>query len=222
MKESDLFLPVKEFLLENGCSDVYGEVLNFDVLGITGASNIIVELKSSLSFKLLDQAIDRLNYGHYVYIAIPKRKDYIPRSIKEFLQYKKIGVLEVEKSLRFPDGIVNVSIPARFNHRATQMHKRGLNKIREHIKPYNEAQIGGVKGGESVTDYSLMIDNIKDFMRIRKRGKWVTVEEILEHCEVYYANPKPSLMATLQANWNQPWCETKLENRKKYFRFKQI
>ncbi|MGF9814306.1 hypothetical protein [Bacillus toyonensis] len=79
LKESDLFAPVKSFLIENGCSNVYGEVLGCDVLGLHGTCDIIVELKTTLSFKLIDQALDRLNYGHYVYIAIPQRKGQIFR-----------------------------------------------------------------------------------------------------------------------------------------------
>jgi hypothetical protein len=219
LKESDLFAPVKAFLLESGCSDVYGEVLGCDVLGINGSSNIIVELKTSLSFKLIDQAIERLNFGHYVYIAIPKRKSHVPRCVRAILETNKIGLLEVGEDNWTKELIATISIPARFNRLATERQKKGFNRIREHIKPYNETQVGGVKGGEAVTDYSVMIENIKDFLRYNKRGKWVTVEEILEHCETYYANPKPSLMATLQAHWNRNWCETKIENRKRYFRY---
>ena len=80
MKESELFGPVKKFLLEQGCTDVYGEVMNCDVLGINGDINYIVEMKTSLTFKLIDQALKRVRLGQYVYIAIPKRKQAIPRA----------------------------------------------------------------------------------------------------------------------------------------------
>lgn len=218
LKESDLFAPIRAFLLESGCSEVYGEVIDCDVLGISGASNIIVELKTSLSFKLIDQAIERLRFGHYVYIAVPKRKNYVPRCVRKILEDNKIGLLEVDTA-REDEFAVTIMIPARFNRLATENTKKGFNSIREYIKPYSKDQIGGVKGGEGITDYSVMIENIKGFMEYQKRGKWVTVDEILEHCETYYANPKPSLMATLQAHWNREWCETKVENRKRFFRF---
>ena len=40
-------------------------------------------------------------------------------------------------------------------------------------------------------------------------GEWVTVDEILEHCETHYRNPKASVMATLKEKWNQQSaCET--------------
>jgi len=43
VKESDLFAPVKQFLLEKiGCEKVYAEVLKYDVVGTIGNHNIIV------------------------------------------------------------------------------------------------------------------------------------------------------------------------------------
>ncbi|WP_240909090.1 hypothetical protein [Bacillus paralicheniformis] len=221
LKESDLFAPVKSFLIENGCSMVCGEVLGCDVLGINGACDIIVELKTTLSFKLIDQALDRLNYGHYVYIAIPKRKGHVPRCVRRILQENKIGLLEVAKDKYSEDVIASVSIPAKYNRLATDWKKRGLKSIRDCIKDYHKTQIGGVKGGEGVTDYSNMIENIKDFLLYRKHGQWASIDEILNHCETYYSNPKPSLSATLQAKWNNDWCESKIEKRKKYFRIKR-
>lgn len=211
LKESDLFHPVKKFLLESGCSHVYGEVQNCDILGINGSCNVIVELKTSLSFKLIDQALDRLKRGQYVYIAIPKRKNAVPRCVKEILTTNKIGLIEVGKRS------VKVSIPAKYNRLANK--RKAYLRMRRNIKTYNEVQVGGVKSGESITDYSITIGNIKEFME-RQTGKWFTVEEILEHCETHYKNPKPSVVATLKAKWNQDWCETKTENRKRYFRMR--
>jgi hypothetical protein len=212
IKESDLYEPVKKFLLESGCTHVYGEVSDVDVLGLQEKCNIIVELKTSLSFKLIDQAIERTRLGHYVYIAIPKRKHAIPRCVKEILAIHKIGLIEVGKrSLR-------VVIPAKYNRTANK--RNAYLRIRKQIKPYHEEQMGGVKSGEAITDYSITIKNIKEYMK-RQNGKWITVEEILEHCETHYKNPKPSVMATLKEKWNSTWCETKMENRKRYFRMKE-
>ncbi|MGN4725371.1 hypothetical protein ACTFR8_28635 [Bacillus cereus group sp. MYBK15-3] len=219
LKESDLFTPVKSFLIKNGCSNVYGEVLGCDVLGINGVCDIIVELKTTLSFKLIDQALDRLNHGHYVYIAIPQRKGHTPRCVKKVLEQNKIGLLEIGKDRFSEDIIAHISIPAKYNRLPNELKKKGFKPIRNFIKDYHETQIGGVKGGEGTTDYSLMIDNIKAFLRYHNRGKWTNVDEILNYCETHYANPKPSLIATLQAKWNSDWCECKRENGKVYFKF---
>lgn len=211
MKESELFEPVKKLLLDIGCEKVYGEVGSCDVLGIQGASNFIVELKVSLSFKVIDQAMDRLRVGHYVYIAIPKRKNPIPNCVKHLLQTYKIGLIEVGKRS------TKVSIPARFNRIANK--RKAYKRIRRLIKPYSESQIGGVKSGECVSDYSVTIDNIKSYMR---RKDWVTVDEILEHCETHYKQAKTSVMATLKSNWNKDWCETKKEDKVTFFRMKEV
>ncbi|MEH6892268.1 hypothetical protein V7024_21900 [Bacillus sp. JJ864] len=218
LKESDLFAPVKSFLLKNGCSNVYGEVLGYDVLGLNGVCDVIVELKTTLSFKLIDQALDRLNHGHYVYIAIPERKGHTPHCVKKILEQNKIGLLEIGKD-RFSDEIIaHISIPAKYNRLPNELKKKGFKPIRNYIKDYHTTQIGGVKGGEGATDYSIMIANIKDYLRFGKHKKWASIDEILTYCETHYANPKPSLIATLQAKWNSDWCECKRENGKMYFR----
>ena len=220
MKEVDLYNPVKKFLLDNGCSNVYGEVLDCDVLGVDGSLDIIVELKTNLSFKLLDQVIERKHLGHYNYIAIPERKTPIPRCARELLLTHKIGLLEIigEKDGYFD---VYVSIPARYNRLANTSKQKGYGNIRKHIKDYNLAQPGGVKSGEAVTDYSVTIKRIKHYLLYRKGGKWTTLDEILEHCETHYVNPKPSVAATLKAKWNENWCEIKVMNGIRYYRCKK-
>ena len=215
MKESELYEPVKKFLLKSGCSKVYGEVSGFDVLGIYGPANIIVEMKKNLSFKVVDQAMRALDYAHYVYIAIPMRKSNYPYFLQDFLREKRIGVLEV-----YPDSYVHPVIPARFNRKVKEWEKRNYpNPLRENIKSYSESQVGGVKGGEAITDYSIMVRNIKKYMYFDAHQRWVTVEQILENVETKYSQPKPQVAATLQAHWNEDWCESKVKGRKRYFRY---
>lgn len=213
MKETDLFLPVKRFLVDKvGCSEVYGEVLDCDVLGLDGAVNVIVELKTRLSFHLLDQAFDRLDHAHYVYIAVPERKTILPRVVRMVLEQKGIGLLYVRQS-RFKNNWyeVFIEVPARFNR---QVNKRY--NIRNHIRDYHKEEVGGVPSGEGKTSYSLMIEHVKRYLR---RSGWSTIDEILNHCETHYAQPKPSLSRTLMEKWNEDWCEVKVENGVRYFRY---
>lgn len=51
----------------------------------------------------------------------------------------------------------------------------------------------------------------------KKRG----LKSTRDYCETYYSNPKPSLNSTLQAKWNSDWCESKVINRKRYFRIRK-
>ncbi|MCQ2009235.1 hypothetical protein NOM01_04405 [Sporolactobacillus sp. STSJ-5] len=217
MKESDLFFPIKSWLIKDiGCNEVYGEVGLCDILGLSGPMDIIVETKTRLSFKLLDQVRDRLNYAPYVYMAvpIPKGRKWPARVIREFMDQNKIGLIYVD--MHADHHPIYVFQKAKFNHHFKKMRK--VYSIRHSIRNYSSKQVGGVKGGESITDYSETIRIIKGFMR---REGWVTVDQILEVCETHYASPKPSVMATLQATWNQSWCETKKEGRLRYFRMKR-
>ncbi len=47
MKESDMYLPIKDFLVEDGYV-VRGEVNNADIVAVKGGDMIIVEMKKKL------------------------------------------------------------------------------------------------------------------------------------------------------------------------------
>ncbi|MBC1209489.1 hypothetical protein HBP99_15010 [Listeria booriae] len=218
MKETDLFEPVKNWLLNRvGCTEVYGEVGLCDILGLSGQVNIVVETKTSLSFKVIEQAISRKHCGHYVYVAVPKPRSY-QNLQRQILKEHGIGLLYMHREYD-GENVIRREIKPKMNRQAR------YSKIRRVIKPYHQNQLGGVKSGEGQTDYSVMIDNIKSYMkRMLKHGSddgWLDVDTILEDCETYYATPKPSVTATLQASWNTDWCETKKEGRKRYFRYKE-
>ena len=73
LKETELYSPVKELLLQLGYQ-VKGEVNHVDVLGIKDDQIVIVELKTSLNLKLLIQGVKRQRLTDNVYIAIPMPK----------------------------------------------------------------------------------------------------------------------------------------------------
>ncbi|MGA5662804.1 hypothetical protein ACPCZR_25390 [Bacillus bombysepticus] len=121
--------------------------------------------------------------------------------MKKILEQNKLGLLEIGKD-RFSDDIIAyISIPARYISIPNELKKKGFKSIRSFIKSYHETQIGGVKGGEGTTDYSIMIENIKSFLRYHKHRKWATIEEILNYCETHYANPKPGMKLYLHEDY---------------------
>jgi len=72
MKESDLYLPLKNFLETQGYI-VKGEIKDCDVLAIReGQEPVIVELKLSINLSVIIQAVDRLSLSSIVYLGIPK------------------------------------------------------------------------------------------------------------------------------------------------------
>jgi hypothetical protein len=215
VKESDLFEPVKQLLIEKiGCEKIYAEVLNYDVVGVIGQQDIIVEMKKVLNFKVIEQAIQAKQHGHYVFIAVPHKKGCFSWVVKDFLKYHGIGLITVK------DGVyadVQTGLFPRYN--------RKTGDIRKHIKDgYHDIIPGGSKMGdyEYQSDYTLMIDDIKRFLKRRKQGAWVTVDEILKYCSCYYSQPKPQLTQTLKAHWNNDWLQWKVENRKTYFRINEF
>ena len=71
MKESDLYLPIKQFLQAQNY-EVKGEVHDCDVVAVRGdEAPVIVELKRSLNLDVLLQAVARLSLTTKVYIAVP-------------------------------------------------------------------------------------------------------------------------------------------------------
>ncbi|MBC1798506.1 hypothetical protein HCA55_17340 [Listeria booriae] len=231
MKEIELYEPIRKWLYQEvGCTDVYAEVWDVDVLGTRGPCNVIVELKTNLSFKLLDQAVDRVKsgLGHYVYIAIPASTAHDGDEIrfrglvKDVAIRYGIGILTVDIS----SGTVNLKQAARFNRTAVTRRKRGLRSIREGIEVFSKNQIGGSKGGETMTSYKYTLNSIKNCLREESRkyeyknDGWMSVNQILESCETHYAKPRPSVMQILRFDANKTWCESKKVGRTCYFRYK--
>ena len=102
MKESDLYPPLKQFLLAQGY-EVKGEVQHCDVVAIREPdSPVIVELKRSLSLGVVLQAVERLSMSSQVYIGVPRQG--LParqqRNIKKLLRMLGLGLLIIDPARR--------------------------------------------------------------------------------------------------------------------------
>lgn len=244
MQERDLYQPVKDFLINKlDCTEVYGEILNLDVLGLCGTINIGIELKTRLSFKLLSQALIRSQYVEYMYIAFPKPKSDIETFVLDWCHSKGIGIMLIDTT-----GYVWLDTKAKFNRvNQKRISSGGLN-IRDKITDFSGENTGGVPSGQVMTPYKKTVQNVRAYLEREKEkdllGKTEqgyaisyyregaivneyrqnagdrTVDEMLAHIRTHYAQPKPSLMATLQESWNQDWCETHKYDGKRYFRIR--
>jgi hypothetical protein len=98
MKETDLYLPIKDFLVNQGYL-VKGEINGVDIYAMKEEATIAIELKVNITMKLVYQAIDRQRIADEVYIAIPKTAIKSHRNnLKNFLLLLKrlaIGLLVV-------------------------------------------------------------------------------------------------------------------------------
>ncbi|MBI9009022.1 MAG: hypothetical protein JEZ05_03240 [Tenericutes bacterium] len=100
MLESDMYLPIKEYL-ERLDYTVKAEVRNLDVLGKKDDLMIVVEMKKQLSLKLLYQGCDRQRMFDNVYLAIfdPGYKKRRMKAFKEklhILHRLRLGLMVVD------------------------------------------------------------------------------------------------------------------------------
>ena len=209
MKESDLFLPIKEFLISTyGCSAVYGEVADIDILALHGDDDIAVELKTSLNWKVIEQAIDRTRGCQRVFVGVPETKH--------------ISYLAIETLERYGLGLLTVSERGRVKRvvgAARQVNKSRRRRYRDYIQEHHSKTIGGVKTGEGPTAYSETIVKIKDFM---KDKDWVTAQDISKAVKTHYrSNPVEQIRTTLRERWNMDWCEVQKRGSRIYFRMKR-
>jgi len=96
MKETDLAKPVADWLRSKGYT-VYSEIPFYtrclDMVGLNGSEIIVVELKLSLSIKLIKQAVIAQLATNDIYVGIPTNPR--PNSIELCKKYH-LGILSVQ------------------------------------------------------------------------------------------------------------------------------
>lgn len=96
IKESDLYLPIKAFFIENEYN-VSAEVKDVDMVITKEDERIAIELKKTFNLKLVFQAVERQRYFDSVYVAIIKPK--YNKRYKEMIHLLKrleIGLITVD------------------------------------------------------------------------------------------------------------------------------
>ncbi|PIE13417.1 MAG: hypothetical protein CSA70_05885 [Rhodobacterales bacterium] len=152
ISETDLYAPVKAFLLGQGY-EVKGEVGAADVVAVRdGDDPLIVELKLGFSLTLLQQAVARQRVSDTVYVAVPRWKGKAGwRAFKGNVGLCKrlgIGVL----SVRLADGQVQAHCdPVPFQPRKSRRHKTAL--LKEFAGRRGDPNKGGMARDIIVTAY---------------------------------------------------------------------
>ncbi|WP_319560475.1 DUF2161 domain-containing phosphodiesterase [Marispirochaeta sp.] len=95
-KETALYPPVKAYLEELGYT-VRGEAAGLDVAAVikngAGEELIAVELKNTLSIKLLAQAVERQDSADGVYLALPAEGSSFPQKLRPYLKLiRRLGL----------------------------------------------------------------------------------------------------------------------------------
>ncbi len=151
MAEIDLYAPVKAWLEARGF-EVKAEVGAADVVAVKdGEEPVIIELKTSFSLVLLQQAVARQAVTDAVYVAVPRWKGRAGwKAFSGNIGLCKrlgLGVL----SVRPKDGAVEVHCdPAPFQPRKSKVRKARLLKAFSRLE--GDPNTGGMRG-EKVTVY---------------------------------------------------------------------
>jgi len=151
MKESDLYLPLKQFLQAQNY-EVKGEVQNCDVLAVRDKeAPVIVELKVSLNLDVILQSVERLSLTSKVYIGVPKSCKSLKRRrkhITKLLRMLGVGLLVID--VKKEDGKVEVLIdPGEYKPRKSKRRQERL--LGEFASRVGDPNLGGIDKKKGVT-----------------------------------------------------------------------
>lgn len=155
--------------------DLYYEVNGIDIVGKKGNILIGVEVKTSLNFKVIEQAYENQHMVNYSYIAVPWSK-------KSDFQYKicgmfGIGVLTFRShNHRFWD--IREELKPRFERKAnTKWFKAHPNLKRS--KP------GSPSGPGVISAFNITVENIEKYIR---RHPGCRIKDVFEAIDHHYEN----------------------------------
>lgn len=143
MKESDLYLPLKQFL-ETQNYEVKGEVKDCDVLALRDKETpVIVELKLTLNLDVILQAVERLSLTQKVYIGIPKQCKILNRRRRHiFKLMRMLGLGLITIDLDQEKSEVKVLIdPSEYRPRKSKHRQERL--LGEFVKRVGDPNLGG-------------------------------------------------------------------------------
>lgn len=152
--ESELFVPVKNLFEKMGYI-VNAEVKGCDVTAVNDNELIIIELKKNLSVTLLAQGLARQKTGAVTYIAVPKPKNYSPKTFRD--------TLYVIKKLEL--GLIFVNIRGEYSYAEIIQHPEKFTPVKTNYKKRKsiikeidgrtiDKNTGGVTGTKIATAYT--------------------------------------------------------------------
>jgi len=155
LRETALYMPVKEFLERRGY-EVKGEVRGCDLVARRGDEPlVIVELKLRLSLALVLQGVDRLALTERVYLAVPRPSSQRRRSrgldpdspdVRKLCRRLGLGLVLVG-----PRSVEIVEEPVPYRPRPAKL--RALRLKDEFDRRLGDANIGGAVAAPVVTAY---------------------------------------------------------------------
>lgn len=215
MKESDLAKKVVEWLkLQHW--EIYQEVQIFragsivDIIAERCGIYMNVEVKTSLTFAVIEQAQKNQFMFNYTCVAVPfvNRKRQGRWLALDVCEKRKIGVIEVDAG--YSGGYIEYGVQPQLTRNNKDIIERYvISSLTEAHKNYCEA--GSANGGH-LTPYRQTMDSIKSIL---KREGPCTLKQIMFHLEQHHYcsdnSAKGSIRKALYSfeDWCQEDCTTK-------------
>jgi hypothetical protein len=148
MKESDLYLPLKQYLQSQNY-EVKGEVCDCDVVAVRdNEPPVVVELKLSLNLDVLLQGVDRLALSSVIYIGIPHDAKSFSKKRKMALKLLKMlgfGLILIDPKSNKVDVILD---PCEYKPRKVKQKKERL--LGEFQSRVGDPNLGGMASKKGV------------------------------------------------------------------------
>jgi len=180
MKESDLYLPLKQFL-ESQNYEVKGEVQVCDVVAVRGREvPLVVELKLSINLDVVLQAVDRLSLTPKVYIGIPKQCKVFKRRRKRIVKLVRmlgLGLVVIDPDRK--TGNVDVILdPGQYKPRVTKFRQERL--LGEFVRRVGDPNLGGTDTRKGImTAYRQRTLAIANFLQKKGPTKASAIKQTL-------------------------------------------
>jgi hypothetical protein len=203
---------LRDYFETNPHNVIYTEVVGVgygrpDIVVLNNGIVTVVEMKTTLSMKLIEQAFNWRYVANYVYIAIPKGSKPLNTFVTKILRDYGIGILQIDiqgsstlkwyqehnEKLNF---CVRESLrPKLFRNKSRIDWK---SKLKDMFKYENNVSGGNVGGGYN-TPYKAMITEVKWYLKTHQ-DKPVAIKELIEYLDIvrsHYSNPKAGLYNAL-------------------------
>ncbi len=179
MKESDLYLPLKQYL-ESQNYEVKGEVCDCDVVAIKeNEPPVIVELKLTLNLDVLLQGVDRLTLSSLIYIGIPYECKSFKKRRKLALKLLKMlgfGLILIDST---KDKVEVLLDPSEYKPRKVKQKKEKL--LGEFQSRVGDPNLGGMASKKGVlTSYRQKALKIALYLEKNNLAKASTISKELD------------------------------------------
>jgi len=176
MKEKEL---AKYFIDYLSCYDLYFEIPMLKVDIVAKHNNILMafEVKTSLNFRVIEQAAYNYNWFNYSYICVPWAQNM--NFAKRVCSLFGIGILTIHVSGNMAWGDVNEYLKPVLNRSAHSL-KRNIK-----LPEYSKRSIAGASGsdGTTITPFKITVENIVEYI---KKNPDPTIKEVFENVETHY------------------------------------